>query len=219
MNSARYMFQIEGLASDTTLFTAIQTAGSCFPDVTTAELQLLAEEYYAHSSKKRLSPICQKWVDDAVDLPAFISKVSSALVTRFGDNWKKVFVAYLKTDYKPLENYDMTEVTTPEVITTTTINTATKITNEQEGKTYGFNSSEGVPESENKVTTSGNADENESTSVQSFEGYDTLTRHGNIGVTTSQQMLESELNLRKLDYWERVFKDIDRFLCYVVTSC
>lgn len=219
MNSARYMFQIEGLASNTALFTAIQTAGSCFGNTSTAELQLLAEEYYMHSSKKRLSPICAKWVHDAVDLSAFINKVASALVTRYGDNWKRIFEAYFEATYNPIENYDMTEVTTPEVTTTTTINTATKITNEQEGKTYGFNSGTGVPESENKVTTSGNADENESTSVQSFEGYDTLTRHGNIGVTTSAQLVSGEVELRKLDYWGKVFADIDRFLCYVVTSC
>ena len=219
MNEAKFMFQIEGLDTNTALFTAIQTAGNCFGNTSTAELQLLAEEYYIHSSKKRLSPLCAKWVHDAVDLTAFINKVASALVTRYGDNWKRIFDAYFEADYNPIENYDMTETTTPEVITTTTINTATKITNEQEGKTYGFNSDTGVPESENKVTTSGDADENETTSVQSFEGSDTLTRHGNIGVTTSQQMLESELNLRKLDYWGQVFNDIDRLLCFMVWSC
>lgn len=218
MNDAKFMYQIEGFDTNTALFTSIQTIGACFPDVSTSDLQLLAEEYYMHSSEKRLSPLCAKWVHDAVDLSAFINKVASACVTRYGDNWKRIFMAYFKTDYKPLENYDMTEVKTPEVITTTTINTATKITNEQEGKTYGFNSGSAVPESENKVTTSGDADENETTSVQSFEGYDTLERHGNIGVTTSQMMLSSEVDLRKLDYWGNVFNDIDRLLCFMMTS-
>lgn len=40
----------------------------------------------------------------------------------------------------------------------------------------------------------------------------TLTRRGNIGVTTSQQMLESELELRKYDLIERMFSDCDRLL-------
>lgn len=39
-----------------------------------------------------------------------------------------------------------------------------------------------------------------------------LTRSGNIGVTTSQQMLESEINLRKWLYYESVFNDIDNVL-------
>ena len=41
----------------------------------------------------------------------------------------------------------------------------------------------------------------------------TLTRSGNIGVTTSQQMLESEIELRKWNFFERVYNDIDYVLC------
>lgn len=41
----------------------------------------------------------------------------------------------------------------------------------------------------------------------------TLSRSGNIGVTTSQQMLESELNLRAWLYFENVMQDIDKMLC------
>lgn len=41
----------------------------------------------------------------------------------------------------------------------------------------------------------------------------TLTRSGNIGVTTSQQMLESELELRKWNFFERVYNDIDSVCC------
>lgn len=40
----------------------------------------------------------------------------------------------------------------------------------------------------------------------------TLKRHGNIGVTTSQQMIESELELRKKQFFEIVFRDIDTYL-------
>ena len=41
----------------------------------------------------------------------------------------------------------------------------------------------------------------------------TLTRTGNIGVTTSQQMLESERNIRSWRYiYDRVFPDVDRVL-------
>ena len=40
----------------------------------------------------------------------------------------------------------------------------------------------------------------------------TLTRHGNIGVTTSQQMLNSEIELWQWDFFNGVFKDIDKIL-------
>lgn len=40
----------------------------------------------------------------------------------------------------------------------------------------------------------------------------TLTRKGNIGVTTSQQMIESERNLWFWSYFEKVFADVDNIL-------
>lgn len=40
----------------------------------------------------------------------------------------------------------------------------------------------------------------------------TLTRHGNIGVTTSQQMIDSEIELWQWNFFSGVFKDIDTIL-------
>lgn len=40
----------------------------------------------------------------------------------------------------------------------------------------------------------------------------TLSRHGNIGVTTSQQMLNSEIELWQWNFFSGVFKDIDKIL-------
>lgn len=51
--------------------------------------------------------------------------------------------------------------------------------------------------------------DNESTSGSTTRN---LTRHGNIGVTTSQQMIESELELRKKHYFDIIFRDIDKLL-------
>lgn len=41
----------------------------------------------------------------------------------------------------------------------------------------------------------------------------TLTRSGNIGVTTSQQMIQSERDLWQWDFFQSVFSDIDTVLC------
>ena len=217
MNDATYMHEIQGFSTNTALFPELQTLG-LFEDIDVSFLQEASEEYYMHSSQKRLSPICRKWLVDAVDLTAFVKKIAHALYFRYGTNWASIWNAYFVETYNPIENYGMTETKTPRVETTTTINTATKITNEQEGKVYGFNSPSAVPERDNKVTTTGDADENETTSVTSFDGEDTLTRHGNIGVTTSQQMIQSELDLRKYDFLKSTFADIDRLLCYILES-
>lgn len=213
MNDARYMYEIEGFSQDDSLFTAIQTACGCFPDVSTSDLQLLAEEYYMHSSKKKLSPLCAKWVHEASDLTAFVTKIASALAGRYGRNWWRIFLAYYKTDYKPLDNYSMKETRTPRVETTINVNTATSVTNASESKVYGFNSETPVGDNDTTITTTGDKDENETTSVTSYDGIDTLEREGNIGVTTSAQMLQGEIDIRQYDFWSNVFADIDRLLC------
>ena len=218
MNDARFMNEIEGFSSNTSLFTTIATTGSLFTGVTTAELQILAEEYYMHSSRKRLSPICRKWVNDAVDLTAFINKVASACVTRYGRNWDRIFNAYFKTDYKPLDNYAMREVELPNLTDTTDINTGTDLTNTARSKVSGFNSTDPVDDSETTTTTTGDKTKNETTSKTTRKGSRTLTREGNIGVTTSMQMLTQEIEGRQYDYWMNVFNDIDRLLCFMLES-
>lgn len=104
-----------------------------------------------------------------------------------------------------------------------------------DNKKYGFNSASGVNDtsshSAGKVNVSGDANSNytettgngnnnktvvEHTQIGYTEDTETgkrnLTRHGNIGVTTSQQMLLSELELRKTHYFEIVYTDIDTLL-------
>ena len=44
----------------------------------------------------------------------------------------------------------------------------------------------------------------------------TLTRHGNIGVTTSQQMLQSEIDVRQYLFFDGVMSDVDKFLTLAI---
>ena len=93
---------------------------------------------------------------------------------------------------------------------------------------YGFNS--GNPNPSGKITrngdvvvtgdadnnvetthTTGDADNNVITDKES--GTRTIERHGNIGVTTSQQMLQSEFEVRKYDFYKMIYSDIDSILC------
>lgn len=100
---------------------------------------------------------------------------------------------------------------------------------------YGFNSAEAVPSDEREIVNSGTnqttyntqdadtgtqTDAHTGTQTEADTGSDTstrnyrLTRAGNIGVTTSQQMIESERNLWRLwDFFRGVvYPDIDRVL-------
>lgn len=182
------------------------------------DLELDEDYFIENSSEKYLSRYSQSLIDGIGldNLEYVIEKISSHLVTKFGFKWWKIAEA-ITTDYKPLENYDMEEIRTPNLREeyTRKQNTDTNVHSETESGIYGFNSTEPNP------TATGNGDNhttglkanNETEDIKSNTGTERLTRHGNIGVTTSQQMLESEIKLRQFNFIEEVFKDIDSILC------
>ena len=65
-----------------------------------------------------------------------------------------------------------------------------------------------------KVTSQKNdiKDVKDGTHIENGSQDRTLSRHGNIGVTTSQQMINSEIELWQWDFFSGVFKDIDKIL-------
>lgn len=77
--------------------------------------------------------------------------------------------------------------------------------NEQEARTQGT-----ANNNYNEVVNEADATKNWTEITR--KGKDTLTRSGNIGVTTSQQMLESEFELRRKHFFDRVMEDIDMVL-------
>lgn len=154
------------------------------------------------------------------DYEDFISNLGYIVGSMYENKWNKIREVYI-TNYKPLENYDMTENST---LTTSknediSSNTTTKNTqvndNTVSSSVYGFNSVNDVNSdketstmnitTDNTDTTSGNTTSNSTDTNQ-------LTRHGNIGVTTSQQMFEAELKLRENLYYDIIFKDIAKEL-------
>lgn len=115
----------------------------------------------------------------------------------------------------------------------------TTSTNNNANNVYGFNSSEPVGADNQIGTTTAHTDAldtetrnltatnetNETGSVETTRQADTittnsgtttnnktLTRSGNIGVTTSQQMIESERELWNWYFFDVIFRDIDKML-------
>ena len=110
----------------------------------------------------------------------------------------------LYSDYNPLHNYDMLEnesigrkidktVTTPTGTTTQT----------NKSTTFDDTAYRDVEEITNSVNMSTEVTPNNTQTIDNIEGnfnnaeIRKLSRSGNIGVTTSQQMIESEIELRK----------------------
>ena len=67
---------------------------------------------------------------------------------------------------------------------------------------YGYNSNDASPSNKTSDTrhTTGSQDKN----------YRKTERKGNIGVTTSQKMLTDELEVRKYDLINAIYRDIDK---------
>lgn len=82
---------------------------------------------------------------------------------------------------------------------------------ESEGSSEATTKQAGTIKDESTATTTDSRTvSGESTSKENTDR--TLTRKGNIGVTTSQQMLESELKFRTHNLLDIMFKDIDKLL-------
>lgn len=174
---------------------------------------LLDIEYYTiRSADKFISKQFERYIkmeeDEIIGVNPLIP-LSIIIENKFKDKWNKLYSAFIESNYKPLENYDMKEKETPNLTRTKNVNLKTTVDND----VYGFNSSSPVPQS--KSETSGNKLENEES--ESNTGTRDLERHGNIGVTTSQQMLKSEIDLRKsFNFMDEIMNDVDSILCLLV---
>ena len=181
----------------------------------TASNTLLDLDYiYRWSGEKTISPLlAHLQVEDQDELDASGYETVAGIVwSMFGDNWTRKWDA-LNTDYAPLDNYNMVE----KEDYTLTDDSDTHVRGSANGNNsytsashnvYGYNSSAPVPASDDSANTSTNTNMN--TDYNNDRVMDrTLTRRGNIGVTTSQQMLQSELDLRAYRFFEEVYKDVD----------
>ena len=107
--------------------------------------------------------------------------------------WQR-YAKILASDYDPIENYNRTE------------ESSTKLTANSNSKTQSavYNQNEMVD------TNAGESSGNNTGETQSHI-------HGNIGVTTSQQMLEQELNIsEKMDIYGFIALDFRRRFCIMV---
>ena len=152
-------------------------------------------DYYLNHGQRSISPLYEQLINQQAINDNFnaLNKLVDIIYLKFKDKWNRIYDAYIKSTYNALENYSMTEVEKTNTKVTSTDNT--------KAGSYGFNSDVSVP-----------VNDSNSTSVVEGNGEDNkreLTRSGNIGVTTSQQMLESELQLRKYNFYEELFKDVN----------
>lgn len=206
-----------------TLFSQLKSInGVILYDCGNDDFEELAREYYFRCYKRPFKAVWphyfETYVDwtDSTSVSNFFSRIASVVNGRFGDNMASIWNAYFNTAYSPLENYSMEETRTPNLTheSVTSRNTDSKVETKGSTSIVPFNDTESTltGESDGESTTSEGYTKNYINNSLVETGNEKLTRHGNIGVTSSQQLLESELALRKLDFQELLFKNIDSVL-------
>ena len=199
-------------------------------------------EYHGnHSGGKFVSPLVRNLLNADGELTSTErARLAMIIFNKFKDKWDKLYET-LSLEYNPIENYRMVESETYEKTNegtndytrnrdVTGTDTGTVVidsdsSDDVTNQVYGFdngnptNKDKSSESSSNDTTTtnnlanSENEDITDSTETSDTENLDrTLTRSGNIGVTTSQQMIQSQRDLWMWNFFDVVFKDIDSIL-------
>lgn len=131
----------------------------------------------------------------------------------------------LFSNYNPIENYDRIEETTETPNITRTNSGTESGTNGNtsnatvESKVSAYDVSTYSPNNQNTTSVQDTANtSNQFENSQRETGTKTITSHvhGNVGVTTSQQMIQSELELRKFNLYEFIAVEFEnKFLIQV----
>ena len=132
------------------------------------------------------------------------------------EKWTKL-EATQHYEYNPIENYDRNEEWSDNATATGTGTTKGKNTglNENRMEVWGYNSTTSVPQN---IATANNTDSVENTNTANSEQTGTHTGHihGNIGVTTTQQMIAEERKILDWDIHHYIIDEFKRRFCILV---
>lgn len=154
--------------------------------------------------------------------------IAQAIYTIYIKNWNALYKT-LSLEYNPIENYSMTETENVQDThkgtlesngnNTNTYTETTLVNDTSNNQLWGFNSTDSVNSDKQTGDTTRDVEstmdsthKNTDRETKDITSDRTLKRSGNIGVTTSQQMIESERQLWLWNFFESVFSDIDKIL-------
>lgn len=139
-------------------------------------------------------------------VPPEVKSAITEWFTRRKDNFAKLWQGFT-AEYNPIENYDRHEDSTETPDITHTLTNSGKDTSTNEADVQGYNATDYTPNS--RTVSSGTSSTN-GTDKESGTRTFTSRIHGNIGVTTSAQMLEGELALRRsLDIYALIAEEFE----------
>ena len=139
-------------------------------------------------------------------VPPQVKSAITEWFTRRKGNFAKLWQGFT-AEYNPIENYDRQEDSTETPNITHTLSNSGQDASTNEADVQGYNGTDYVPNS--RTTSSGTSSTNGTDTESGTRTY-TSRIHGNIGVTTSAQMLEGELALRKsLDLYALIAEEFE----------
>ncbi len=168
------------------------------------DVEPLELDYLLNRQNRYMSPLWERLYKAMnEDLEDTNEKIAAIIKMKFLYNWNKLAEAVF-SDYNPIDNYNMVENRSTDLEEHTVTDNKETV----ENKYAGFNSDEMKKVSETGTT--GNIDTTKTDS--GAKATNELTRRGNIGVTTTAQMIEGEYKLRKKNIIDMIYKDIDSIL-------
>ena len=214
------------------------------PEYFLDDLTILDYGVWSYAFGRELGTMYYMMDKSGVPIDDIKLNLATETVYIYRKSWDSIYAA-LTANYNPINNYSMTESGTDTRTNTGTQSTSgtqsgtetetpnltTTATgeNNSSGGLYGFNSTASVPSDTTQGTNTntntqtgtvntetGGTSSSTRTDDLTEKNIHTFERSGNIGVTTSQQMIESELELRKKQFYSIVYKDIVNHLCLSV---
>lgn len=135
----------------------------------------------------------------------YIKTQMTAFCAAMSYKWGKLYDT-LSLEYNPIENYDRIEEYTDNGTANTQATRTDNLTNSNASAPFNEESLK-VRETDTQTGTVGNTGSN--TTQLRHQG----RIHGNIGVTTSQQMLESERDVAMFNLYKIIADDIINYFC------
>lgn len=143
---------------------------------------------------------------------AKLTKLAKVIYNINKISWKNIY-RDLTVEYNPIENTDYTETFNEKAVSSG--DASTESTGSGGGSStvntdkFGFNSSTAVHDTVIGTSEESSSTANTATETSNENNVDrTIRKHGNIGVTTNAQMIESDLEIWKNKIADKFIKDI-----------
>lgn len=195
-------------------------------DVSANQLDIIY--HGSRSGNKIIGSLIENYLDNNTVSDDNKIIIAQAIYTIYIKNWNALYKT-LSLEYNPIENYSMTETENVQDThkgtlesngnNTNTYTETTLVNDTSNNQLWGFNSTDSVNSDKQTGDTTRDVEstmdsthKNTDRETKDITSDRTLKRSGNIGVTTSQQMIESERQLWLWNFFESVFSDIDKIL-------